>query len=163
MLCDLTDLYVKQRELDEEIARNHNVTYESTRNKRTLSLLVELGEFANSTRTFKYWSNKGPESKERVLDEFADGLHFLLSLGIDQGFIVNTIEVEDDETSLTDNLLRTYELTSIFYLDKTLNNYLALAISYLRALFKLGYSWEEARDAYYKKLQENHNRQENNY
>ena len=68
MLCDLTDLYVKQRELDEEIARNHNVTYESTRNKRTLSLLVELGEFANSTRTFKYWSNKGPESKERVLD-----------------------------------------------------------------------------------------------
>ena len=126
MLCDLTDLYVKQRELDEEIARNHNVTYESTRNKRTLSLLVELGEFANSTRTFKYWSNKGPESKERVLDEFADGLHFLLSLGIDQGFIVNTIEVEDDETNLTDNLLRTYELTSIFYLDKTLNNYLAL-------------------------------------
>lgn len=163
MLCDLTDLYVKQRELDEEIARNHNVTYESTRNKRTLSLLVELGEFANSTRTFKYWSNKGPESKERVLDEFADGLHFLLSLGIDQGFIVNTIEVEDDETNLTDNLLRTYELTSIFYLDKTLNNYLALAISYLRALFKLGYSWEEASDAYYKKLQENHNRQENNY
>ena len=163
MLCDLTGLYVKQRELDEEIARNHNVTYESTRNKRTLSLLVELGEFANSTRTFKYWSNKGPESKERVLDEFADGLHFLLSLGIDQGFIVNTIEVEDDETNLTDNLLRTYELTSIFYLDKTLNNYLALAISYLRALFKLGYSWEEARDAYYKKLQENHNRQENNY
>ena len=163
MLCDLTDLYVKQRELDEEIARNHNVTYESTRNKRTLSLLVELGEFANSTRAFKYWSNKGPESKERVLDEFADGLHFLLSLGIDQGFIVNTIEVEDDETNLTDNLLRTYELTSIFYLDKTLNNYLALAISYLRALFKLGYSWEEARDAYYKKLQENHNRQENNY
>ena len=163
MLCDLTDLYVKQRELDEEIARNHNVTYESTRNKRTLSLLVELGEFANSTRTFKYWSNKGPESKERVLDEFADGLHFLLSLGIDQGFIVNTIEVEDDEANLTDNLLRTYELTSIFYLDKTLNNYLALAISYLRALFKLGYSWDEARDAYYKKLQENHNRQENNY
>lgn len=163
MLCDLTDLYIKQRELDEEIARKHNVTYESTRNKRTLSLLVELGEFANSTRTFKYWSNKGPESKERVLDEFADGLHFLLSLGIDQGFIVDTIEVEDDETNLTDNLLRTYELTSIFYLDKTLNNYLTLAISYLRSLFKLGYSWEEAKDAYYKKLQENHNRQENNY
>ena len=163
MMCDLKDLYIKQRELDEEIAKNHNVTYESTRNKRTLSLLVELGEFANATRTFKYWSNKGPESKERVLDEFADGLHFLLSLGIDQNYIVDEIEVFDDEMSLTDNLLKTYELTSIFYSCQTQSNYLMVFISYLRCLFKLGFSWEEARDAYYLKLKENHVRQETNY
>lgn len=163
MLCVLTDLYKKQRELDEEIAVNHGVSYSSTRNKRTLALLVELGEFANATRTFKYWSNKPSESKERVLDEFADGLHFLLSLGIDQGFEVDSIEVFDDGNSLTDNLLRTYELTSIFYSDQTRTNYLKMFYSYLVALFKLGYSWEEARDAYYLKLKENHNRQATNY
>ena len=163
MICDLKDLYIKQRELDSEIAKNHNVTYESTRNKRTLSLLVELGEFANATRTFKYWSSKGPESKERVLDEFADGLHFLLSLGIDQNYIVDEIEVEDDELSLTDNLLKTYELTSIFYQSQTESNYLAAFSSYLRALFKLGYDWGEAKEAYYLKLKENHVRQETNY
>ena len=163
MLCVLTDLYKKQRELDEEIAVNHGVSYSSTRNKRTLALLVELGEFANATRTFKYWSNKQAESKERVLDEFADGLHFLLSLGIDQGFEVDSIEVFDDGNSLTDNLLRTYELTSIFYLNQTRTNYLKMFYSYLVALFKLGYSWEEARDAYYLKLKENHNRQATNY
>ena len=163
MLCVLTDLYKKQRELDEEIAVNHGVSYSSTRNKRTLALLVELGEFANATRTFKYWSNKQGESKERVLDEFADGLHFLLSLGIDQGFEVDSIEVFDDGNSLTDNLLRTYELTSTFYCDQTRTNYLKMFYSYLVALFKLGYSWEEARDAYYLKLKENHNRQATNY
>ncbi len=163
MLCQLSDLYKKQKELDLEIAKNHNVTYQSTRNKRTLALLVELGEFANATRTFKYWSNKGPESKERVLDEFADGLHFILSLGIDQGFEVDSIEVEDDEDSLTDTLLKTYELTSIFYSCQTQSNYLMVFISYLRCLFKLGFSWEEARDAYYLKLKENHVRQETNY
>lgn len=163
MLCVLTDLSKKQRELDEEIAVNHGVSYSSTRNKRTLALLVELGEFANATRTFKYWSNKPSESKERVLDEFADGLHFLLSLGIDQGFEVDSIEVFDDGNSLTDNLLRTYELTSIFYSDQTRTNYLKMFYSYLVALFKLGYSWEEARDAYYLKLKENHNRQATNY
>ena len=163
MLCQLSDLYKKQKELDLEIAKNHNVTYKSTRNKRTLALLVELGEFANATRTFKYWSNKGPESKERVLDEFADGLHFILSLGIDQGFEVDSIEVEDDEDSLTDTLLKTYELTSIFYSCQTQSNYLMVFISYLRCLFKLGFSWEEARDAYYLKLKENHVRQETNY
>ena len=163
MLCELTDLYKNQKELDLEIAKNHNITYQSTRNKRTLALFVELGEFANATRTFKYWSNKGPESKERVLDEFADGLHFILSLGIDQGFEVDSIEVEDDENSLTNTLLKTYELTSIFYSCQTLSNYLSVFISYLRCLFKLGFTWQEARDAYYLKLQENHVRQETNY
>ena len=163
MLCELTDLYKKQAELDLEIASNHHVTYESTRNKRTLALLVELGEFANATRTFKYWSNKGAESKERVLDEFADGLHFILSLGIDQGFMVDSIEVEDDELNLTDTLLKTYELTSIFYSFQTQSNYLAIFISYLKCLFKLGYTWEEAKNAYYLKLKENHVRQETNY
>jgi len=163
MICDLIDLYQKQRELDEEIAVIHGVSYASTRNKRTLALLVELGEFANATRTFKYWSNKPSESKERVLDEFADGLHFLLSLGIDQGFDVKNIEVEDDNSSLTDNLLMTYELTSKFYSEQNLSNYLEAFKSYLRALFKLGFSWLEAKDAYYKKLKENHVRQETNY
>ena len=100
MVCNLTELNKKQKELDMEIAVNHGVSYSSTRNKRTLALLVELGEFANATRTFKYWSNKGPESKERVLDEFADGLHFILSLGIDQGYEVDSIRVNDDELSL---------------------------------------------------------------
>ena len=105
MLCDLRDMYSKQAELDLEIAKNHNINYENTRNKRVLALLVELGEFANTTRTFKFWSNKGPEGKEVMLDEFADGLHFLLSLGIDKGFEVDSIEVEDDELSLL--LMRT--------------------------------------------------------
>ena len=163
MLCELTDLYKKQRELDEEIAKNHGVTYQSTRNKRTLALLVELGEFANATRTFKYWSNKGAESKERVLDEFADGLHFILSLGIDQGFEVDSIDVENDDSSLTDTLLRTYELTSKFYSFQTQSNYLSVFVSYLKCLFKIGCTWEEARNAYYLKLKENHVRQETNY
>ena len=163
MVCDLTDLYLKQRELDEEIAVNHGVSYSSTNNKRTLALLVELGEFANATRTFKYWSNKGPESKERVLDEFADGLHFLLSLGIANDVIVNVIEIEDDKDTLTDNLLKTYELTSIFYKDPSKDNYEKMFSSYLRSLFKLGYTWSEANDAYYLKLKENHVRQETNY
>ena len=163
MLCDLTDLYIKQAELDANIATNHNISYASTRNKRTLALLVELGEFANSTRTFKYWSNKGPEEKERVLDEFADGLHFALSLGVDLSYQIDSIEVSDDDKSLTDNLLETYNLTSIFYSSQTRSNYLKMFTCYLRALFKLGFSWQEAKSAYYLKLEENYNRQKTNY
>ena len=85
MKINLSELFEAQKQLDARIAENHNVTYESTRSRRTLSLLVELGELANSTRCFKYWSNKGSEPLERVLDEYADALHFFLSLGIDVG------------------------------------------------------------------------------
>ena len=163
MLCDLKDLFVLQKELDLEIAHNHQITYESTRNKRIVALLVELGEFANTTRTFKFWSNKGMEEKSVVLDEFADGLHFLLSLGIDKGYIVDSIEFEDDKLVLTDNLLKTYELISNYQKEQTLDNYLKMFSSYLRALFKINYSWQEAKEAYYIKCKVNHHRQETNY
>jgi dimeric dUTPase (all-alpha-NTP-PPase superfamily) len=50
------------------------------------ALLVELGEFANETRCFKFWSLKPASPKEVViLDEYADGMHFFLSLGIPLG------------------------------------------------------------------------------
>ena len=81
-MIDLEELYNLQASLDAEIANNHHVTYESTFERRLLALIVEIGELANETRCFKYWSNKGPSAKEVVMDEFADGIHFLLSLGI---------------------------------------------------------------------------------
>lgn len=163
MLCDLKDLYQCQKELDLEIANNHHINYESTRHKRIVALLVELGEFANTTRTFKFWSNKGMEEKSVVLDEFADGLHFLLSLGIDKGYELDALEVEDNDLSLTDNLLDTYSLISAYQKEQTLANYMLMFSSYLRALFKINYNWSDAKEAYYIKLKENHHRQATNY
>lgn len=53
---------------------------------RILALFTEVGEFANATRCFKYWSSKSSESKERLLDEYVDMLHFFLSIGNTMGF-----------------------------------------------------------------------------
>lgn len=163
MICDLTDLYKKQEELDREIANLHNINYEVTRNKRILSLLVELGEFANTTRCFKFWSFKGREEKAVMLDEFADGLHFLLSLGIDKGYVVDSIEIIDNDVTLTEHLLNTYQLIIEYKNNQSISHYLKMFESYLISLFKVGYSWEEAKEAYYIKLKENHHRQETNY
>ena len=81
----LDDLYPLQKELDEDSAQRHNGSYESTKDKRLLALLVEFGEFANETRCFKYWSLKPMSEKEVVLDEYADAMHCFLSLGIPLG------------------------------------------------------------------------------
>lgn len=163
MLCVLKEMYKKQYELDMEIASNHHISYEETKEKRILALLVELGELANATRCFKFWSFKPSESKERVLDEYADGLHFLLSIGIAYGYQVDSIEVEEDKNDLTDAILKSYHYINEFYNDRSLTKYLLAFKNYLKILVNLGYSWSEADDAYFKKLEENHHRQDTNY
>ena len=47
---------------------------------------MEIAELANETRCFKFWSNKGPSAKNTILEEYADCLHFLLTIGLDKGF-----------------------------------------------------------------------------
>ncbi|MBQ6920451.1 MAG: dUTP diphosphatase [Bacilli bacterium] len=163
MICVLKEMYQKQLELDTEIAKNHNISYEETKDKRLLALLVELGEFANATRTFKFWSFKPSESKERVLDEFADGLHFLLSLGLAYHFEVDSIEVEGSELDLTSAILNSYHYINEFYNERSFVKYCKMFEGYLKILATLGYSWSDAYGAYFLKLEENHHRQETNY
>lgn len=163
MLCVLKEMYQKQLELDNEIANNHHINYEETKEKRILALLVELGELANATRCFKFWSFKSSEVKERVLDEYADGLHFLLSIGLAYGYVVDSIEVEEKVGDLTSSILESYHYINEFYNDRSLVKYLKAFEGYLKILTKLGYSWSEAYDAYFIKLKENHHRQDSNY
>ena len=160
---DLTPLFALQQELDEEIARNHDVSYESTFPRRLLALLVELGEFANETRCFKYWSNKGPSPKEVILEEYVDGLHFLLSLGIPLGVRTHRHEVKAREKDLTDALLHIYEGASLLRNDYRIDSYLALLDEYLDILPLFGSNAQEAEASYRKKMDENHSRQRNNY
>ena len=79
MNIQLKPLVNEQAKLDAHIQSQHQVTYQTTREKRILALLVEVGEMINETKTFKFWSKKPSAEKPIILDEYADGLHFLLS------------------------------------------------------------------------------------
>lgn len=156
-------LFIEQRKLDDEIARNHSITYKGTRERRTLALLVELGELANSTRCFKYWSNKGPEAKERVMDEFADGLHFLISLGIDAEINVREFEQKENEKTLSELFLKMYEDVVNFINERNEVNYVEAFETYLSIALKLDMGEKEIFDSYLLKLGENYHRQDTNY
>ncbi|MDO5330233.1 MAG: dUTP diphosphatase [Bacillota bacterium] len=160
---DLSDLYPLQKELDEEIATLHGVSYESTFHRRLLSLLVELGEFANETRCFKYWSLKGPSPKERILDEYADGLHFYLSLGIPLGIHEHSHELKAQGDDLSKAILGVYEKAVSLAGHYDVDTYLDGLGAYLDLLPLLGYGPEEAKKAYLDKLSVNHKRQETHY
>ena len=163
MKIDLNSLYQKQAELDARIAENHNVSYATTRERRILALLVEIGEFANATRCFKYWSNKPSEAQDIVLDEYVDGLHFFLSLGIDINTSKKTYNHTKHADNLTKQILEVYRLASIFYKKQDEKSYIKAFQAFLNIPVLLKVRWSTVEKAYYKKLGENYHRQDTNY
>ena len=162
-MVDLTKLYIKQAELDQRIADNHRITYQTTRERRILALLVEIGEFANATRCFKYWSNKKSEPQDIVLDEYVDGLHFFLSLGIDIKVNKKQYHYTKKADNLTKQVLETYRLAALFYHKQDEKSYIKAFQAFINVVPLLKVRWQTIEKAYYKKLGENYSRQDNNY
>ena len=163
MQIDLTKLYQKQAELDQRIADNHHVSYETTRERRILALFVEIGEFANATRCFKYWSNKPSEAQDIVLDEYVDGLHFFLSLGIDIKVTKKSYNRTKHADNLTKQILEVYRLAALFYKNQDEKSYIKAFQAFINITSLLKVRWSTIEKAYYKKLGENYSRQDNNY
>ena len=159
----LDELFIAQGKLDATIAENHGISYKTTRHRRLMACLVEIGELANATRCFKYWSNKGPEADDIVLDEYADGLHFFLSLGIDIGTSKRSYNITKHEDNLTDQFLMVYHRLDEFRKKQDDSSYIKAFQAFLNLLPLLGYKWKQLEAAYYKKLGVNYNRQETNY
>ncbi|HAV20290.1 MAG TPA: dUTPase [Firmicutes bacterium] len=163
MTINLNDLFAKQRELDAHIQANHHLTYASTREKRLLALLVELGEFANETRAFKFWSLKSPSPIEKILDEYADGMHFFLSLGIDIGSEKHIYQMEMPPLDLTNQVLQVYHLIDVMGQSLTVATFEAAFASFLNIPLLLGRGPADVIGAYYQKLGVNYKRQQEKY
>ncbi|CAH2716125.1 hypothetical protein BACCIP111895_03309 [Neobacillus rhizosphaerae] len=161
----LEKLFQMQKALDAYIEEMHGLQDEDLFNRKILALLVEIGELANETRCFKFWSVKPSSAKEVILEEFVDGVHFILSLGIECGFDGQQIELNVHTSSLdvTGQFLRIYELISIFQKAKNLMSYKELFEAYLQLADQLGFSQLEMEQAYFQKNEVNYQRQQNNY
>ena len=160
---NFSSLYKMQLSLDQSINAKHNTTYESTINKRILAFIVELGEFANETRCFKYWSLKGPSEKEVILEEYIDGIHFILSIGLALNFDINYEFNPIGSDDLTTQLLKTYELATKLNNSLSNSDYIDLFNNFLGLAKILNFEYSDLENAYFKKNQINYSRQENNY
>ena len=64
------EIYKNNRKLDSIFNEKYTNDIEIYQ-KNCIELLVELGEFINETKCFKYWSVKKPD-RDKVLEEYAD-------------------------------------------------------------------------------------------
>lgn len=158
---DLKPLFELQAKLDQHIIENHNLEGQDLLPNLILGLQVEIAELANETRCFKHWSVKAPAPKERQLEEYVDGLHLVLSIGLRFGY--KNYERENCNFNYAKEKDITTQFTRLlqYRLDKV--NYPHYVSRFLALGEMLGFSWEEVEQAYLEKNKVNHERQEHGY
>jgi dimeric dUTPase (all-alpha-NTP-PPase superfamily) len=155
-----------QKKLDEEIFKNSGIKEYPLENIK-LALLVELGELCNEDKSFKYWKKHKEVNKERLLDEFADCLHFSLSLENHLGQIRRDklIDFDNFVNPLIENSKKMEDDIS----EDFINTFCAVLEerSILIAVIVLGICLDipldEMESCYYKKHKENYKRQQEGY
>lgn len=160
-----------QKELDKYIETKRELSGESLLERKLLAFQVELAELANETRSFKFWSEKGPSPHAVILEEYVDGIHFLLSIGIEYGyddqFHVDYSSMNEKEKGSKNELVEMFFLVmeSILLLrsDGERATYEQLFQNYLNLGFLLGFQTEDINRAYLQKNEVNHQRQDEGY
>jgi dimeric dUTPase (all-alpha-NTP-PPase superfamily) len=161
---NITKLYSMQRELDAHIQDNHQLQQANLVDQKILALLVEIGELANETRCFKFWSLKPPASDEKILEEFVDGVHFILSLGIECGYDEMNLVFENSiPASLTEQFLTVFASVNKFKSNQTFGNFNKLFSDYITLAKVLGFHSDDIEQAYIQKNEVNYERQQNGY
>lgn len=163
MRLKLKQLMAMQDELDCRIFDQHKITREATHQRRILAALVEIGECANETRCFKFWSIKKPSEVMVILEEYVDILHFMLSLAIDYQIQIEELEAMKANEDLSMAFLDLYRMVA----DLTINDKADLfenSFAYFLGLGEgLGFDEKMVIDAYNMKNAENFKRQDRNY
>lgn len=162
-LMNLDKMFQLQKNFDKRILNEHNLHDEDLFSKKILALQVEISELANETRCFKFWSNKGPSSKETILEEYVDCLHFVLSIGLDKDYCDINVKFRNEDSELTKQFLSLYIDVNDFIVCSSKDNYKTLFEDLLCIGLKLGFTSEEIENAYYSKNKLNHLRQDNGY
>ena len=161
---EYNDIYRKNKKLDDIFMNKYMDTESSYYEKNCLKLIVEIGELANESKCFKYWTVKKPD-KELVLEEFADTLLMVLYMfNIYNVDSVSTIDVDMSLNVLVEFNILIRMCTNLMNKDDINELYLKEIFTRLIHIGKLlGLSENEIIDACYKKIFKNEERLNSNY
>ena len=160
---NLDELFKLQMELDKKIVEQHALQNRSLVSEKILALQVEIGELANETRCFKYWSTKKPSDKNVILEEYVDCIHFILSIGLEFNFTDIAVDSVLLDTKLTDQFISIYIDLNDFMICSSKDHYSTLFEDFLSLGSSIGFSEEDILEHYLRKNNINHERQASGY
>ncbi|WP_377888225.1 dUTP diphosphatase [Alkalihalobacillus sp. R86527] len=153
-----------QKTLDDRILDEHHLHTSDLFSRKLLALQVEVGELANETRCFKFWSTKSPAPKEIILEEYVDGIHFILSLGLELGISeVSSYEQKDVSQSPVIAFQEVYHAIDILRENQNVESFHVLLEKYLQLAIAIDLNIDAIERAYLKKNEINHQRQNQGY
>ena len=153
-------VYEENKKLDKIFIDKYSSDQEMCK-KNKIELLVEIGELANETRCFKYWSKKKVDM-ELVGLEYADC--FIMCL-----CFFNYLNLSLDDVSLIpdDNLdtislfAKLYSLASSFYYSESSDTIKLFFVYLLKLGYKLGFDDSKIIEVCLKKIKKDQERLEN--
>lgn len=167
------DLFKAQKALDDSIDIHKGMVHSLILDQRILALLTEIGELSNEWKGFKFWSVKNQPRTSLTVDgvtsnplkeEYADGLHFILSIGNNSGFSINHDTLNPiKHTDITTQFNQVFTSVTSFLNNKSQFNYESIVNSYIGLGFMLDFTPKQIEDAYFDKNKINHLRQKNGY
>lgn len=158
-LPNLSVLLQFQKRLDDHIVKEKKIVF-NTSDLKVLAFKVEFGEFLNEHQFFKFWKeNRLP--KEGLLEEFVDGVHFLLSLANERKW--SKFIHAADAAEWEDRTLVTLALDIYNNPLASAGDWLECVCDYFQMAHLMGFTIDEIEKAYLKKNKVNLDRQNNGY
>lgn len=160
LASNLEEFFIKQQRLDHFIIEKHEIKQDKQfRENKILALIDEICELMNKTRIHKFWSTKGMDAKDVLIEEYVDGWHFLLSIG-------NDIEAPTEHYGIDARRTFTEVFRTLLFTVNAV--YEPMGWQSMTALYKglghmLKFTEQEVIDAYNRKYQINLDRQNNGY
>lgn len=160
-------LFAIQKGLDETILKEKEIEKDIFIEERFLALLTEIGEMANETRCFKFWSNKQASDREVILEEYVDCLHFILSIGNyhkhNGVFEQSIIFIDKHKDHLTNYINELFHMVVRYRNNPDKVFYLDVWDYFVQIGDVLGFTPKEIEQAYMRKNEINYKRQEEGY
>ncbi len=155
------EIYEENKKLDELFFQKYGNDSE-IRRKNKLELLVELGELANETKCFKYWSLKKP-NRDLVLEEYVDTLQMVFYMFNDLNIPLDSEFPCEKEFDLIDEFMYLFSLASKLSLDYNEENVKEIFVNLIKLGSLLEFSDEEIILWFNKKIEINKERMETGY
>lgn len=159
----LTELAQKQKVLDKYIKGKIEINDDQYWEDRIIALSIELAEVSNEIRYFKFWSKKGPSTKEVILDELVDCIHFALSLSNTLGIDELKFIMDDMKRPIRVIYFDILEKLTIARTNKDKVEFKSLIFNILEIAWYMNYSMEDIQKAYDIKNKVNFERQDSGY
>lgn len=144
---NLQKLYDYQNKLDAEIQSKIDTQGKLLLSKKLLALEVKVGELANETKCFNYWTSRKIQSRRRILEKYIEAIYFILSIGVEKGFKETEFEVKEVEYELTEHFLNLFIDMNDFMVCSSKDHYITIIEDLLSLSLFFGFTEDDIVNA----------------